>query len=119
MKAHQFRKLTIWQRSMVLVTKIYAFTRKLPRKEQFGLIDQIRRAATSIPLNIAEGSGSSTNQEFLRFLYIGKRSAYEVITGLEITKNLHYGTQEEINRLIEETQEICAMIEGLVKSLKS
>ncbi|MBI2405169.1 four helix bundle protein [Candidatus Gottesmanbacteria bacterium] len=119
MKEHQFRKLTVWQRSMIYVTKIYALTSTFPRVEQFGLIDQLRRATTSIVLNIAEGSGSGSNQEFLRFLMMAKRSGYEVITGLEIVKNLHYGSEKDVNDLIREVEEICSMITGLSRKLRS
>ena len=118
MKEHQFRKLLIWQKSMVFITKIYATTGNFPRTEQFGLIDQIRRAASSIALNIAEGSGSSSNQEFTRFLFIARRSAYEVISGLEIAINLHYGNERELVVLIKSAEEICSMIVGFSKTLK-
>lgn len=119
MKQHQFRRLVVWQRSMTFVTRVYAITTTFPKAELFGLVDQIRRAAVSISLNIAEGSGSSTNQEFLRFLAIAKRSAYEVITGFEIAKALHYGTNTQIDALVVEAEEICSMIVGLSKSIKS
>ncbi len=119
MKEHQFRRLTIWQRSMIFVTKIYKLTTTFPKIEQYGLVDQIRRAAVSIPLNIAEGSGAGSNIEFVRFLLIAKRSAYEVITGLEIAKNLEYGNSVALDSHITEAQEIAAMIVGLVKELKS
>ena len=119
MSVHQFRKLTVWQRSMVFTTKIYALTSKFPRSEQFGLTDQIRRATVSISLNIAEGSGSSSNLEFNRFLHIAKRSAYEVITGLEISNNLRYAKDSDIKTFITEAEEICSMISGLISKLTS
>jgi len=119
MKAHQFRKLLVWQKSMRVVLKIYKTTSVFPKKELFGLIDQIRRAAISIPLNIAEGSGSSSNREFIHFLSIAKRSAYEVIAALEIARSLQYGNDVEIQSLIKECEEICAMIVGFSKQLVS
>lgn len=117
MKEHQFRKLSVWQRSMTYVSKIYSFTSVFPIPERYGLTDQIRRASVSIALNIAEGSGSGSNIEFKRFLTIAKRSAYEVMTGLEIAKNLRYGTIRMIDDLILEAEEICSMIVGLSKQL--
>lgn len=119
MKQHQFRRLEVWKRSMLFVKNIYSLTSVFPKIERYGLIDQIRRAAVSIPLNIAEGSGSSSNQEFLRFLAFAKRSAYEVITGLEIAKTLLYASHTKIDPLILEAEEICSMIQGLSNANKS
>ena len=118
-KEHYFRKLTVWQRSLSFATKVYAITTQFPKSEQFGLSDQIRRAVTSIALNIAEGSGAGSNIEFMRFLHIAKRSAYEVITGLEIANNLHYLQEAQAESSIGEAQEICAMIVGLQRKLGS
>ncbi len=104
---------------MAFVTSVYTLTASFPKTEQFGLIDQLRRAAMSIALNIAEGSGSSSNQEFIRFLHIARRSAYEVISGFEIARNLHYGNEKRIVMLIAEAEEICSMIVGFIKRLNS
>lgn len=119
MRDHYFRNLTIWQRSMSFTTAIYALTKVFPRSEQYGLIDQLRRAAISIALNIAEGAGSGSGPEFVRFLHIAKRSAYEVITGLEIAKNLNFEKSDSIDLLIHEADEICAMIAGFIATLRS
>jgi four helix bundle protein len=102
---------------MQFVSKIYLVTSTFPSKEQFGLTDQIRRASISIPLNIAEGSGSSSNREFFHFLTIAKRSAYEVITGLEIAQNLQYGKRDSLQSLIRDSEEICSMIVGFSKKI--
>jgi len=67
-KLHRFRKLTVWQRSIQFVSLIYKITSVFPREEKYGLVDQIRRAAVSICLNIAEGSGAGSDPEFIRFL---------------------------------------------------
>jgi len=117
MQGHQFRKLLIWQRGMQFVTDVYALTSQFPKKEQFGLTDQIRRAAISIPLNIAEGSGTSSNREFFHFLTFAKRSAYEVITGLEIASTLKYANNITIQSLIKECEDICSMIVGFSKQI--
>lgn len=103
---------------MGFITHIYAVTHTYPKQELYSLIDQIRRAAVSIALNIAEGAGSGSSPEFARFLHIAKRSAYEVITALEIAKNLSYGERNKIDVLIQEANEICAMIVGLIATLK-
>lgn len=102
---------------MKFTTSIYNLTSLFPKEEKYGLIDQLRRAACSIPLNIAEGSGSSSNVEFCRFLHIAKRSVYEVITGLEIAINLNYLKTEKISEPINEAEQICSMIVGLNRKL--
>jgi four helix bundle protein len=104
---------------MVFVSSIYLLTKAYPRHEQFGLIDQIRRAAVSVPLNIAEGSGCGSDKEFIRFLHIAQRSLYEVITAIEIGIQLQYGTIESNKDCIIHADELGAMITGLMKSLKA
>ncbi len=116
---HKFRQLKVWQKSIVFVTSIYHLTSTFPKQEQFGLTDQIRRAAVSISLNIAEGSGSGSDPEFTRFLRIAQRSAYEVIAALEISINLKLTDQPKIEKLMNECDELGAMLSGLIKSLKA
>ena len=99
------------------MTEIYKASGNFPRSEQFGLIGQIRRAAISIPLNIAEGSGAGSNTEFQRFLSYARRSAYEVMSALEIAKRLGYCRDEKLNNLLEESDEIATMIVGLSRKL--
>ena len=81
-----FRNLLIWQKSMILVTKIYTVTNNFPKEEVFRLTSQIKRSAISIPSNIAEGLGRESSQEFLRFLNISIGSLFELQTQLEIAK---------------------------------
>ena len=117
MKKHNFRKLKIYQRSVAFAVEIYKITRTFPKEEVYGLTSQIRRAATSIALNIAEGSGNSSEKEFKRFLEIALRSSYEVMTCLEIALLIGYCSPEEHARLLEEADEIAAMITGFAKNL--
>jgi len=114
---HNYRNLKVWQRAMALTTIIYKETQTWPSEEKFGLISQIRRATTSIPLNIAEGAGNESNKEFCRFLQFALRSGYEVMTALDIAQNLGYLSDKRGNELINETDQIVAMIVGLMKSL--
>lgn len=104
---------------MLFVSSIYSYTAVYPRHEQFGLIDQIRRAAVAVPLNIAEGSGSGSDKEFARFLRIAQRSLYEVITAIEIAIQLKYGAKESNRLLISQADELGAMLSGLIKRLKA
>lgn len=103
---------------MNFITHVYALTANFPASERFGLTDQLRRAAISIALNIAEGSGSGSDLEYIRFLRIAQRSAYEVITALQIAINLKLSHQLEIKNLTEECDHISAMLGGLIKKIK-
>lgn len=119
MNTHKFRKLTVWQRSISFVTFIYKITSQFPKEERFGLVDQLRRAAVSISLNIAEGSGAGSDAEFCRFLRMAQRSAYEVIAALEISNNLKLTDSKTIEEGINEADQLSAMLSGLIKSLKA
>lgn len=103
---------------MTFITKVYKVTKLYPKSELFGLTEQIRRAAVSIALNIAEGSGSGSDVEFNRFLRIALRSVYEVITGVEVAINLHYGNDDQQTELLQDADELGAMLTGLMKSFK-
>ena len=85
---HNFKKLEIWKRSVGLVTEVYVLTQKYPKEEIFGLTAQTRRAATSIPLNISEGSAKSSNKDFSRFLEMAVGSSFELETALIVACNL-------------------------------
>jgi four helix bundle protein len=114
---HKYRELKVWQRAMAFTVAIYGESGKWPIDERFGLISQIRRATSAIPLNIAEGAGNSSNKEFCRFLGIALRSVYEVMTAVDIAKGLDFLPDERANVLLAEADEIAAMIVGLMKSL--
>ena len=107
----------VWQRAMAFTVEIYQESQKWPSDERFGLISQIRRATTSIPLNIAEGSGNESNQEFCRFLQYALRSDYEVMTAIDIARGLKFLDDERADALLGEASEIAAMIVGLMKHL--
>src|SRR3990167_8794083 len=107
---YKFKKLEVWQKAVKFVTEIYNLTSRFPTSERFGLVDQLRRAAISITLNIAEGSGSGSDPEFARFLRIAQRSAFEVIAGLEIAYNLKFINLSELEKIVEECNLISAML---------
>lgn len=104
---------------MDFITHVYAVTGSYPKSELYGLIDQVRRAAVTVALNIAEGSGAGSDKEFSRFLRISLRSLYEVMTGVEVAIRLKYGLEKSNYSLIKEADEIGAMISGLLKRLKA
>lgn len=114
---HNFRKLKVYQRAIEFAVEIYRISRNFPKNEMFGLISQIRRAVTSISLNIAEGSGNKSDKEFQRFLEIALRSDYEVMACLEIAVKLGYCNKDEANKLLDEADEIAAMTVGFSKGL--
>ncbi len=115
--AQSFRDLQVWQRAMQLAIAIYRLTQDFPREEQYGLTSQIRRAAVSIPSNIAEGQGRINIGEFRQFLGIARGSTCELQTQLEIARALKLGKSE----LIDETEalsiEVRKMLFGLLNSL--
>lgn len=119
MKEQKFRKLNVWDKAMDFIEEIYKLTNKFPSKELYGLTSQLRRAAISIALNIAEGSGSDSDAEFNRFLNISLRSSYEVMCGIEVARRLRYCTDSEVDRLLGKCDEVSAMISGLKKKLKA
>ena len=109
--------LRVWQESIALVKKIYAVTELFPKTEIYSLTSQMRRAAISIPSNIAEGAARNSNKEFLQFLYISRGSLSELETHIIIAIELKYMNQiDEIENMIEKTY---ALLGGLIKSIKS
>jgi len=114
---HNFRELKVWQRGMKFTVAISRESRQWPQDERFGLISQIRRAASSIPLNIAEGAGNSSDKEFCRYLEMALRSAYEVMTAIDIARGLEFLADKAADDLQKECDEIAAMLVGLMKSL--
>lgn len=99
MKKYNYEKLEIYQEAHVFVVKTYKLTAKFPKSEQFGLISQLRRAATSIVLNIVEGSSRSSKKEFKVYIERSIGSALEVRAALEICKDLGYLTQSALDLL--------------------
>jgi four helix bundle protein len=90
-----FRKIEAYQLAIQLVSEVYKLTKTFPRDELFGLISQLRRAAVSVPANIAEGATRKTKKEYLQFLYTAKGSMAEIECHLEISKNLGYMSNEQ------------------------
>ena len=112
-------ELMVWQRGMLLAESVYEITRQWPREEQFGLTSQIRRAAVSVPSNIAEGHARGTRNEFIYFLRIARGSAAEVQTQILLASRLHFldaETAETVNRQYDEIKRMLgAMIVKLEK----
>lgn len=116
MKTHH--DLDVWQRSITYVTEIYHITNKFPASELYGLTNQIRRAAVSIPSNISEGAARNTTKDFNHFLTITLGSIAELETQLMISKNLEFLNSNDFDSLLAELIIIRKMTIGLKKSLK-
>ena len=112
-----FKELKVWQKSMELLTAVYLKSRDFPKEEIYGLTAQIRRAAVSIPSNIAEGCGRKTEKDFYNFLSISLGSAFELETQLIISKNLEYITEDDFKIFELELHHIQNMIIKLQSSL--
>jgi four helix bundle protein len=113
-----YHQLDVWHRAMDLAVGVYRFTLRLPPDERFVMVVQLRKAVTSIPLNIAEGCGCTTNPEFARFLGYAYRSAKEVVTGLELCVRLYPDlAKEAAPPLVEAGNRIARMRQGLMQRL--
>ncbi|MFZ3266382.1 MAG: four helix bundle protein [Terriglobales bacterium] len=112
-----YKDLVAWQKSMDLVTAIYRATVGFPKEEQFGLTSQLRRAAVSIPSNIAEGQGRLSEKEFRYFLGQSRGSLMEVETQLQIAQNLGYLDSERTSGLLKACAEIGKILNGLLASI--
>ena len=111
-----YQDLIVWQKAMDLVQAVYKITAGFPKEELYGLTSQLRRAAVSIPSNIAEGQGRRTTGDFQRFLAIAHGSLREVETQMLIAKRLNYLNNERTSHLMESTSEIGRLINGLPNS---
>ena len=117
MKIKSFRDLEIWKRGMALVEEMYKVTKSFPREEIYGLTSQSRRAAVSIPSNIAEGFARFHNKEYRRFLYMSLGSCAELTTQIIIASRLQYSTERTAESLIDEVDQISRMTMSLIKKL--
>ena len=104
---------------MTFIKKVYETTCALPEIEKFGLTQQMRRCAVSVASNIAEGTGRSTDKDFINFLHISLGSTYEIETQILLCEQLNYFTKEIVEVLLKEISDIQKMLIGLINSLKS
>ena len=114
-----YKKINAWTRSHRFVLGVYTLTEKFPSDEKFGIISQLRRAALSIPTNIAEGCGRSTERELVRFMDIASGSASEVDYLLYMAMELKYIDQNKYDRANNELTEIRKMISGYIKTVRN
>ena len=115
---NSYRDLIVWRKAMDLVRQVYVLTRPFPKEENFGLTSQMRRAAVSIPANVAEGQARGTTGEFRQFLGIARGSLAEVETLIELSRDLGYTTEQNVEPLLAATIEVNKLLNGLLKALK-
>ena len=118
-KIESFKDLMVWQKGIEVVSDIYALTKSFPKEELYGLTSQIRRAAISIPTNIAEGWGRGTTKNYIQFLEIARGSLYELNTLIIISYNLNYIIQENCGTIEAKINEIGRMLNALITKLDS
>ena len=117
-KVRGFKDLIVWQRSVALAVEIYKITKEFPREEIYGLTSQIRRAAVSIPSNLAEGHARNTKSQFANFIDIALGSAAELETQLAISLQTGYLKQNDYDKLVNELTEITRMLYGLLNRVQ-
>lgn len=117
MKVKNYTELIVWQKAMDLVEDVYKVSKSFPREEIYGLTSQIRRAAVSIPSNIAEGQGRRTTADFLRHLSIAYGSLREVETQTLIAVRLRYLAEVRTGEVMKMAGEVGRLLNGLMLSL--
>jgi len=118
-KIRNFRELDVWKLGMQIVVKIYETTKSFPKEEAYGLVNQMRRAALSVPSNIAEGFNRYHNKEYKQFLYIALGSCAELETQIEASRLLGFIRKEIVDELLEKLDHEGRMLKNLIKCLKA
>ena len=114
-----YKDLIVWQKAMQMTEMVYSMVKKLPKEETYALSDQMRRAAVSIPSNIAEGYGRNSKKEYIQFLSIAKGSGYELETQMILTIRIGYVTEQEILPIMNLLTEIGKIINSMISKLKT
>jgi four helix bundle protein len=117
-KVRNYRDLAVWQKGMDIVLAVYQVTKSFPDDERFGLTSQLRRAAVSVPANIAEGHARSSTKDYLRYISIAIGSLAETATFIELAGRLNYSDIAELRKIFEMTAEERRMLRALQKSLR-
>ena len=117
MKIQNFRDLDVWKLGMEIVVDVYNITKGFPKEETYALASQMRRAAVSIPSNIAEGFNRYHNKEYRQFLYIALGSCAELETQIEVAFELRYIEQSTKDKIIEKADHDSRMLRNLIKKL--
>ncbi len=119
MRIESYQQLEVWKKAVALVTEIYRVTQSFPKEEMYGLTSQLRRAAVSVPANIAEGWGRNMTGEYIQFLRTARGSLLESETHLLIAKNLNFIDDKTLEILFGKTRELNKMLNSLISSLEA
>lgn len=118
-KMRNYKNYTVWQKSHQLVLEIYKITHNFPKEELFALTSQMKRSSSSIPTNIAEGCGRSSDKDFCRFLYISYGSANELEYQIILSIDLQFIAFEKGQFLLSQIEEVKKMLNALITKLNS
>ena len=116
--SHKYRDLIVWQKAKALAVEVYRVTENLPRNEIYGLTSPLRRAAVSVPSNIAEGQGRLTKGEFAHFLGQARGSLFELETQFEIALDLHLVNEPDFRDFAQRSSEVSKLLNGLIESMR-
>ena len=112
-----YKRLIVWQKAMSFMVEVYKLVKQFPLDERYALSDQVRRAVVSVPSNIAEGAGRSSNKDYAHFLAIARGSLYETITQLELAKGLGY--IESYDEILPVAEEVSRMLTSMLRKYGS
>lgn len=113
--AGNFRELVVWQKAMNLTAEVYRLAKSLPAEERYALSDQMRRAAVSIPSNIAEGNSRGSNKDYAHFLSVARGSNSELVTQLLLCTMVGYLTENDISQALSVSEEVGRMLTSLIR----
>lgn len=119
MKITHFKELLVWQESMELTKEVYVLAEELPKKEQYGIIQQMQRASVSIPSNIAEGHNRHATKEFVYFLRIALGSAAELETQILLCEKLGFVSQQQIAPIVTRIERLGKMLRSMMTKLNA
>lgn len=111
----KYTELNVWLEARKLTTSIYSITKNFPREEQYGLSNQMRRCAVSIPSNIAEGCGRNHKKDSLQFFYISRGSIYELETQLYLSNDLNFISSTELDNLLINLEAVRKLLNGFIR----
>ena len=116
---NRFEKLEVWKKAHEFTLLVYKLTSLFPKEEKYSLVDQLRRAASSVPTNIVEGNERNSIKEFIQFLFTAKASLAETKYHLLLAKDLNYLSESNYHKALELANEVGKMINGLISYLRS